>query len=92
MSDGREEREERKRRIAQDMSEDPEDRVNLEDPEEWKPERVDSSVGNESHRGRCAISERCTRRSGGRDDSGFPLQARGSRGDPKRHAPLSRHA
>ena len=42
MSDGREEREERKKRLEQEKPEDREDLVNREEPDEWQPERVDS--------------------------------------------------
>ena len=42
MSDGREEREERERRIEQEKREDPEGRVHRADLDEWTPERVDS--------------------------------------------------
>jgi hypothetical protein len=42
VSDGREEREERERCIEQEKREDRENWVNRDDPDEWKPERVDS--------------------------------------------------
>ena len=42
MSDGREEREDRERRIEREKQEDREDRINREVPEEWEPERLDS--------------------------------------------------
>jgi hypothetical protein len=42
MSDGREEREERKLRIEQEKRENPEDRIGRDDVYDWEPERVDS--------------------------------------------------
>jgi hypothetical protein len=42
MSDGIEEREERRQRIEQDKRENSEDRIAPEAPDEWEPERVDS--------------------------------------------------
>ncbi len=42
MSDGREEREERKRRIEQENGEAREELAQREDLIEWEPERVDS--------------------------------------------------
>ena len=42
MSDGREEREERKRRIELEKPEDRENEISQEDPDEWQPERADS--------------------------------------------------
>ncbi len=42
VSDGREEREERERRIEEQTRKDREDWVNRDEPDEWKPERVDS--------------------------------------------------
>lgn len=42
MSDGREEREERRKRIEQETRESPEDRIDGEGADEWEPERVDS--------------------------------------------------
>lgn len=42
MSDGREEREERKLRIEQEKRENSEDRIGREDIDDWEPERVDS--------------------------------------------------
>ena len=42
MSDGREQREDEERRREQEKREDREDLVNRHDPDEWKPERVDS--------------------------------------------------
>lgn len=42
MSDGREEREEQKRRLEQQKKEDREDWLEPGSPDEWEPERVDS--------------------------------------------------
>jgi hypothetical protein len=42
MSDGREEREELKKRREQEKREDHEDRIGRGDVDEWEPERVDS--------------------------------------------------
>jgi hypothetical protein len=42
MSDGIEEREERKARLEEEKRSNPENRVDDDDHEEWEPERVDS--------------------------------------------------
>ncbi|MCX6609161.1 MAG: hypothetical protein NTV52_36970 [Acidobacteria bacterium] len=42
MSDGIEEREERKARLEEEKRSNPENRVDEDDHEEWEPERVDS--------------------------------------------------
>jgi len=42
MSDGNEEREERKKRIEEEKQKDREDWPQRDDAEEWEPERVDS--------------------------------------------------
>jgi hypothetical protein len=42
MSDGREEREERRKRIEQEKRENTEDRIEPGRPDEWEPEWVDS--------------------------------------------------
>jgi hypothetical protein len=42
MADGREEREEQKKRLEREKLEDREDRINPEDVDRWEPERVDS--------------------------------------------------
>ena len=42
MSDGIEEREERKARLEEEARKNPEDRLYPADPDDWEPERVDS--------------------------------------------------
>jgi hypothetical protein len=42
MSDGREEREEQKRRLEQEKQENRKDSAERQAPDEWEPERVDS--------------------------------------------------
>jgi hypothetical protein len=42
MSDGKEEREERKARLEQEKQKDLEDRIERGDVDEWEPEREDS--------------------------------------------------
>ena len=39
MADGIEERKEREQRLAQQKQEDPKDRINRGEPDEWEPER-----------------------------------------------------
>ena len=39
MADGIEERKEREQRLAQQKQEDPKDRINHDEPDEWEPER-----------------------------------------------------
>ena len=38
MADGIEERKEREQRLAQQKQEDPKDRINHDEPDEWEPE------------------------------------------------------
>jgi len=42
MSDGIEEREQRKARLEEEARKNPADRVDHADPDDWEPERVDS--------------------------------------------------
>ena len=42
MSDGREEREEQQKRIEQEKLQNPDDRLEPDDVDDWEPERVDS--------------------------------------------------
>ena len=42
MSDGIEEREQRKARLEEEAGKNPEDRIDHAGPDDWEPERVDS--------------------------------------------------